>query len=80
MNEITAMWKRVMSFNFTLTLFRNETINVFKLAEETLDRQKSGVFSKSKTLPFDWSIVFENGTKQKRLFEMQKRKLNKMSQ
>ena len=46
-NEITAMWKRVMSFNFTLTLFRNETINVFKLAEETLDRQKSGAFSKS---------------------------------
>ena len=30
-----------MSFNFTLTLFRNETINVFKLAEETLDKQKS---------------------------------------
>ena len=47
-NEITAMWKRVMSFNFTLTLFRNETINVFKLAEETLDRRKSGVFSKMK--------------------------------
>ena len=54
-NEITAMWKRVMSFNFTLTLFRNETINVFKLAEETLDRQKSGAFSKRKFLPFDWS-------------------------
>ena len=35
------MWKRVMSFNFTLTLFRNETINIFKLAEETLDKQKS---------------------------------------
>ena len=54
-NEITAMWKRVMSFNFTLTLFRNETINVFKLAEETLDRQKSGAFSKRKILAFDWS-------------------------
>ena len=61
-NEITAMWKRVMSFNFTLTLFRNETINVFKLAEETLDRQKSGAFSKWKFLPFDWSRKesFEN--------------------
>ena len=35
------MWKRVMSFNFTLTLFRNETINVFKLAEESLDKLKS---------------------------------------
>ena len=39
--HITAMWKRVMSFNFTLTLFRNETINIFKLAEDSLDRLKS---------------------------------------
>ena len=35
------MWKRVMSFNFTLTLFRNETINIFKLAESSLDKLKS---------------------------------------
>ena len=30
-----------MSFNFTLTLFRNETINIFKLAESSLDKLKS---------------------------------------
>ena len=28
--EVTAMWKRVLTFNFTLTLFRDETIDIFK--------------------------------------------------
>lgn len=38
--EITAMWKRVMSMNFTLTLFRSDVIDIIKLAESTLERAK----------------------------------------
>ena len=39
-NEVTAMWKRVLNFNFTLTLFRDETVDVFKLAETTFEKVK----------------------------------------
>lgn len=34
------MWKRVLTFNFTLTLFRDETIDIFKLAESAFDKVK----------------------------------------
>ena len=34
------MWKRVMSMNFTLTLFRNDVIDVIKMSESTLERAK----------------------------------------
>ena len=35
------MWKRVLSFNFTLTLFREETIDVFKVAEVQFEKVKN---------------------------------------
>ena len=39
--QVTAMWKRVLSFNFTLTLFREETIDVFKVAEVQFEKVKN---------------------------------------
>jgi hypothetical protein len=39
-NEVTAMWKRVLTFNFTLTLFRDEVIDVFKVAEIAFEKIK----------------------------------------
>jgi len=34
------MWKRVLTFNFTLTLFRDETVDIFKMAESAFDKVK----------------------------------------